>query len=65
MKINTELLADQLSEILSKKIAENIEINTSFKDGKLMANLNLNEDYLRGILDAIAALSEIEIQVFD
>lgn len=61
MKIDVNILA----EILANKISENIEVDIEFKDGKALANLKHNEDYLRGITDTIDALASLDIDVFD
>ena len=62
MKINTDVLA----KILADNISENIKIDIVDGDsnGKLMAKLSVNEDYLRGVADTIEALANMEVSVF-
>lgn len=61
MKIDTSVLA----EILADNISDNIKIDVVGDDGKLMAKLSVNEDYLRGVQDTIEALANLEVSVFE
>ena len=61
MKIDMNVLA----EILANKISENIKVEVEFKDGKAVAQLKHNEDYMRGITDTIDALASLNVSVFD
>lgn len=61
MKIDTNVLA----EILADNISENIKIDIVGDDGKLMAKLSVNEDYLRGVQDTIEALANMDVSVFE
>lgn len=61
MKIDTDVLA----KILADNISENIKIDVVGDDGKLMAKLSMNEDYLRGVQDTIEALANMDVSVFE
>lgn len=61
MKIDTDVLA----KILADNISDNIKIDIVDGDGKLMAKLSMNEDYLRGVQDTLEALANMNASVFE
>lgn len=60
MKINTDIIA----KILADGISENIKIDIIGDDGKLIAKLSVNEDYLRGVKDTLGALANMEADIY-